>query len=97
MTRRVLLSLAMMLAVFVSPAAAQPKEVVIGVVYPLSGPAALTGLENKVVNEIARDIANGEVDIPLPFYQRLLRHEAYQRGDLSTHFIRRYMSRVRGE
>jgi branched-chain amino acid transport system substrate-binding protein len=24
-----------------------------------------------VVNEIARDVANGEVDIPLPFYQRL--------------------------
>jgi branched-chain amino acid transport system substrate-binding protein len=67
----VLLSLAMMLALLVSPAAAQPKEVVIGVIYPLSGPAALTGLENKTVNEIARDIANGDVDIPLPFYQNL--------------------------
>ena len=65
------LSLAMVLGLFVSPAAAQPKEVVIGVIYPLSGPAALTGLENKVVNEIARDVANGDVDIPLPFYQRL--------------------------
>jgi branched-chain amino acid transport system substrate-binding protein len=68
---RVVLSLAMLIAVFVPPAATQPREVVIGVVYPLSGPAALTGLENKVVNEIARDIANGEVDIPLPFYRNL--------------------------
>jgi len=67
----VLLSLVMMLSLLVSPAAAQPKEVVIGVIYPLSGPAALTGLENKAVDEIARDIANGEIDIPLPFYQRL--------------------------
>jgi branched-chain amino acid transport system substrate-binding protein len=72
MTRRsVLLLLASGLALEAGSAAAQPKEVVIGVVYPLSGPAALTGLENKVVNEIARDIANGVVDVPLPFYQRL--------------------------
>jgi branched-chain amino acid transport system substrate-binding protein len=69
--RRVLLSLAMVLALFISPVAAQPKEIVIGVIYPLSGPAALTGLENKTVNEIARDIANGEVEIPLPLYQSL--------------------------
>ena len=69
---RVLLSFAMLLGLFnTSPLGAQPKEVVIGVIYPLSGPAALTGLENKVVNEIARDVANGDVDIPLPFYQRL--------------------------
>jgi branched-chain amino acid transport system substrate-binding protein len=60
-----------LLGLIASPAPAQPKEVVIGVIYPLSGPAALTGLENKVVNEIARDVANGVVDIPLPFYQRL--------------------------
>jgi branched-chain amino acid transport system substrate-binding protein len=66
------LSLAMILGLFVASAvAAQPKEVVIGVIYPLSGPAALTGLEDKAVNEIARDVANGVVDIPLPFYQRL--------------------------
>ena len=64
---RVLLSFAMLLGLFnTSPLGAQPKEVVIGVIYPLSGPAALTGLENKVVNEIARDVANGDVDIPAP-------------------------------
>ena len=66
-----LLSVAMVLAMSVTPVAAQPKEIVIGVIYPLSGPAALTGLENKAVNEIARDIANGDVDVALPFYQRL--------------------------
>src|SRR6266540_1460808 len=67
----VLLSLALILGSMTSLAVAQPKEVVIGVIYPLSGPAALTGLENKVVNEIARDVANGDVDVALPFYQRL--------------------------
>jgi len=67
----ILCTLVTVLVSIASPAAAQPREVVIGVIYPLSGPAALTGLENKVVNEIARDVANGDVDIPLPFYQRL--------------------------
>src|SRR5262245_13176358 len=69
--RRALLLLASVFALGAAPVAAQPKEVVIGVIYPLSGPAALTGLENKAVNEIARDVANGAADIPLPFYQRL--------------------------
>jgi branched-chain amino acid transport system substrate-binding protein len=69
--RRILLSLVTGLVLYASSALAQPKEVVIGSVYPLSGPAALTGLENKIANEIARDIANGVVDVPLPFYQRL--------------------------
>src|SRR5205085_2409252 len=72
MKRRVLLSLALPLALLVtSPVAAQPKEVVIGVIYPMSGPAAVTGLEDRAVNEIARDVANGTVDVPLPFYQKL--------------------------
>jgi branched-chain amino acid transport system substrate-binding protein len=69
--RRILLSLVTGLALCASSALAQPKEVVIGSVYPLSGPAALTGLENKIANEIARDIANGVVEVPLPLYQRL--------------------------
>jgi branched-chain amino acid transport system substrate-binding protein len=69
--RRILLSLVTGLALCASSAPAQPKEVVIGSVYPLSGPAALTGLENKIANEIARDIANGVVEVPLPLYQRL--------------------------
>jgi branched-chain amino acid transport system substrate-binding protein len=54
-----------------SPAGAQTKEVVIGVIYPMSGPAAQAGVDNKAVFEIAADIANGSVDLPFPFYQRL--------------------------
>jgi branched-chain amino acid transport system substrate-binding protein len=51
--------------------AAQPKEVVIGVIYPMSGPAAQAGVDNKPVVEIGADIANGSVDLPFPFYQKL--------------------------
>jgi branched-chain amino acid transport system substrate-binding protein len=52
-------------------ALAQPKEVVIGVIYPMSGPAAQPGVDNKPVVEIGADIANGSVDLPFPFYQKL--------------------------
>ncbi len=51
--------------------AAQPKEVVIGVLYPMSGPNAQPGIDNKPVIEIGADIANGAVDLPFPFYQKL--------------------------
>ncbi len=54
-----------------APASAQPKNVVIGVLYPMSGPAAQAGVDNKAVFEIAAEIANGTVDLPFPFYQRL--------------------------
>jgi branched-chain amino acid transport system substrate-binding protein len=50
---------------------AQPKEVVIGVLYPMSGPTAQPGIDNKPVVEIGADIANGVVDLPFPFYQKL--------------------------
>ena len=46
-------------------------DVVIGVIYPMSGPNAQAGVDNKPVLELARDIANGEVDVPFPFYQQL--------------------------
>ena len=52
-------------------ATAQAKEVVIGVVYPMSGPAAQAGVDNKPVFEIAAEIANGTLDLPFPFYQKL--------------------------
>jgi branched-chain amino acid transport system substrate-binding protein len=52
-------------------AAAQAKEVVIGVVYPMSGPNAQAGVDNKPVFEIAAEIANGTLDLPFPFYQQL--------------------------
>jgi branched-chain amino acid transport system substrate-binding protein len=58
-------------AVLPAGAFAQPKEVVIGVLYPMSGPNAQAGIDNKPVIELGTDIANGAVDLPFPFYQRL--------------------------
>lgn len=52
-------------------APATQKEVVIGVIYPMTGPAAQAGTDNKPVFELARDIANGQVEIPFPFYRKL--------------------------
>ncbi|MBI2159116.1 MAG: ABC transporter substrate-binding protein [Candidatus Rokubacteria bacterium] len=70
MTLFVALAFALILAV-PGPAPAQPKDVVIGVIYPMSGPAAQAGIDNKPVFEIAAEIANGTTDLPFPFYQRL--------------------------
>jgi len=67
----VLLSLSLLLGLLAAPVSAQPKEVVIGVMYPMSGPSGQAGVDNKAVFELAQDIANGAVDIPYPFYQRL--------------------------
>ncbi len=64
------LALALLLAVPWA-AAAQPKEVVLGVIYPMSGPAAQAGVDNKAVFEIAAELANGQTELPFPFYQRL--------------------------
>ena len=52
-------------------AAAQAREVLIGVSYPMSGPNAQAGVDNKPVLEIAAEIANGTLDLPFPFYQKL--------------------------
>jgi branched-chain amino acid transport system substrate-binding protein len=48
-------------------AAAQAREVVIGVLYPLSGPVAQAGVDARAAVEIAVDIVNGrhERDLPL--------------------------------
>jgi branched-chain amino acid transport system substrate-binding protein len=70
MTRVLAIVLALILVV-PSLAAAQPREVVLGVVYPMSGPAGQAGVDNKAVFEIAAEIANGTLDLPFPFYQRL--------------------------
>jgi len=72
MIRRLTLALVALLPLcaIVAPASAQP-EVVIGVIYPMSGANAQAGTDNKPVFELARDIANGQVDVPLPFYQKL--------------------------
>jgi branched-chain amino acid transport system substrate-binding protein len=69
-----LTALAVLLALAVglpTGVAAQPKEVVIGVLYPMSGPNAQPGIDNKPVFEIGADLANGAADLPFPFYQKL--------------------------
>ena len=52
-------------------ASAQPKEVVIGVIYPMSGPNAQPGIDNKPAIELGADIANGAAEMAFPFYQKL--------------------------
>jgi branched-chain amino acid transport system substrate-binding protein len=49
-----------------STAWAQPKEVVIGVLYPLSGPVAQAGIDSKVATELAVEIVNGHYDLDMP-------------------------------
>jgi branched-chain amino acid transport system substrate-binding protein len=60
-----------LVAVLPAGVVAQPKEVVIGVLYPMTGPNAQPGIDDKPVIEIGADIANGVVDLPFPFYQKL--------------------------
>ena len=50
---------------------AQAKELVIGVIYPMSGRNAQAGVDDKPTFEIATEIANGTLDLPFPFYQSL--------------------------
>ncbi|HLI14005.1 MAG TPA: ABC transporter substrate-binding protein [Alphaproteobacteria bacterium] len=45
---------------------AAEKEVVIGAIYPLSGPAAQVGVDAKAAIETAADIVNNSYDIDLP-------------------------------
>src|SRR5262245_45275825 len=74
MRTRCLLSLviALILALSVVPAVAQPKEVVIGLLYPLSGPAASAGVDEKHAFELFADMVNGkEPMLPGAFYQQL--------------------------
>lgn len=70
MTRRIALALGLALTLPVT-ALAQPKEIVIGLIYPMSGPNAQAGVDDKPAFEIAAEIANGTIDVPLPFYQKL--------------------------
>jgi len=68
-----LLAIAVTLALLAAPvaASAQTKEVVLGLIYPMSGPNGQAGIDDKPVFEIGADIANGATDLPFPFYQRL--------------------------
>jgi branched-chain amino acid transport system substrate-binding protein len=72
-TARLLAVVSVLLTLLAVPALglAQPKEVVIGVLYPMTGPNAQPGIDDKPVIEIGADLANGVTDLPFPFYQKL--------------------------
>ena len=73
-TRPVLLPLviALVLALLAGGAPAQQREVVVGLLYPLSGPTASAGVDEKHVFELFADMVNGkEPMIPGAFYQKL--------------------------
>jgi branched-chain amino acid transport system substrate-binding protein len=59
------LSLACLLALASAPAA-QTKEVVIGVLYPMTGPSAQIGIDAINVIKVALDIINNDVNVNLP-------------------------------
>jgi branched-chain amino acid transport system substrate-binding protein len=60
------------LVLTVAPVAAQPREVVVGLLYPLSGPTASAGIDEKHVYELFADMVNGrEPMLPGAFYQKL--------------------------
>src|SRR5262245_37849129 len=62
MSRRVLTALAMIAFVMLGGSVqAQPKDVVIGVIVPLTGPAPGTGQDCKVGAEFGADLVNGGV------------------------------------
>jgi branched-chain amino acid transport system substrate-binding protein len=52
-------------------ASSQMKDVAIGVIYPMSGSTSAAGVDDKPAFEIAAGIANGTLDLPFPFYQKL--------------------------
>ena len=60
---RTLLAAALVAGLTLSTGPASAQEVVIGVLYPMSGAAAQAGTDDKPAFELARDIANGEVDL----------------------------------
>jgi branched-chain amino acid transport system substrate-binding protein len=58
---------AMLMALAVAPAAfAQAREVVIGVLYPMTGPSAQIGIDARNIINVAVDIVNNGANINLP-------------------------------
>ncbi|MGE5618488.1 MAG: ABC transporter substrate-binding protein [Sphingomonadaceae bacterium] len=49
-----------------APAAAAPQEIKIGVLLPLSGGSASTGLDLKYAVELAAEVVNGKYDLNIP-------------------------------
>jgi branched-chain amino acid transport system substrate-binding protein len=69
---RALLCLALVLAAPLAPAAAPRREVVIGLLYPLSGPTAPAAIAAKHAFELVADMVNGaEPMLPGASYQKL--------------------------
>ncbi len=63
----ILLLVALLAGLPVFPASAQaPTEVVIGVLYPLSGPVAQVGIDALNAVKLAVEIVNGKYDLALP-------------------------------
>src|SRR5881275_74159 len=60
------LALAIAVSAALGARAASPQEVVIGAVYPLSGGLAKVGNDIKSAIELAVDIVNDDIDLPLP-------------------------------
>jgi branched-chain amino acid transport system substrate-binding protein len=73
MRRRRLLTLSLAAPIlWVAPALARPKDVVIGFLYPLSGPAASGALDDRRIFELFADMVNGGAPmLPGPFYRPL--------------------------
>jgi len=65
MTRMLVVTFAVLCAV-PAFADAQPKDVVIGVTYPLSGPVAQVGIDCVNAVKLAAEIVNGKHDLALP-------------------------------
>src|SRR6184192_4123061 len=63
---RLALLLAALLAAALPARAAAPSEVVIGAVYPLSGNLAKVGTDIKDAIELAVELVNDDVDVPVP-------------------------------
>lgn len=62
-----LLFFALLAGLLVTPASAQaPKEVVIGVLYPLTGPVAQVGIDSVAAVKLAVEIVNGKHTLNLP-------------------------------
>lgn len=67
MKRRILVSLCALMATALTPLSqALAKEVVIGVIYPLSGPVAQVGIDAVAALKTAVDIINEDVNVNVP-------------------------------
>ena len=67
MKRRILVSLCALMATTLAPLSqALAKEVVIGVIYPLSGPVAQVGIDAVAALKTAIEIINEDVNVNVP-------------------------------